>query len=325
MFDLSIASDGRDAPDSFLGKVAVADRAGCGRIWLANHLFQRDPIALAGAALQNSRRLPVALMAMSPFTIHPAQLAMTAATLDELYPDRVALCLGSGAPADLGSVAIDNSKPLGALREAVRLSRALLAGETVSFDGEAFTVRARRLVNGARPIPLILAASGPKMLEMAGTEADGVLISAGTSVEFVGWSLQHAANGARGRPLRRVGLVYASVDEDPALAHRRLRRILAITLRGPHHTRNLEQAGNVLDQERLRAAVAAEDWAAATALISDRIVETHAASGTPAQVAARLATYHAAGLDEIVISGVADPEQLASIIQAAGLPARGKP
>jgi 5,10-methylenetetrahydromethanopterin reductase len=275
--------------------------------------------------LQSTARLPVALMAMSPFTVHPVQLAMTAASLDEFYPGRVALCLGSGAPADLASVGIDNSKPLGALREALRLSRALLAGETVTFEGEIFQVRERRLVNGARTVPLILAASGPKMLEMAGAEADGVLISAGTSVEFVQWSLQHVATGARGRALRRVGLVYASVDEDAARAHQRLRRILAITLRGPHHARNLALAGNVLEQERLRAAVAAEDWAAATVLVSDRIVETHGASGTPAQVAARLAAYHAAGLDEIVISGVADPEQLASIIQAAGVPARGEP
>ena len=116
MSDLSIASDGRDAPAAFRGKVATADRAGCTRIWIANHLFQRDPIALAGAALEGSARLPVALMAMSPFTVHPVQLAMAAATLDEFHPGRVSLCLGSGAPADLGSVGIDNSKPLGALQ-----------------------------------------------------------------------------------------------------------------------------------------------------------------------------------------------------------------
>jgi 5,10-methylenetetrahydromethanopterin reductase len=325
LFDLSIASDGRDAPETFLGKVRVADRAGCGRIWIANHLFQRDPIALGAAALGASRTLPVALMAMSPFTVHPVQLTMAAATLDEFFPGRVALCLGSGAPADLASVGIDNSRPLGALREAVGLARALLAGELVTVRGETFQVNARRLVNGPRPIPLTLAASGPKMLELAGAEADGVLISAGTSVEFVRWSLAHVANGAGDRPVRRVALVYASVDEESGRAHDRLRRILAITLRGPHHARNLQLAGNHLDQDRLRAAVAAEDWTAASPLISDRIIETHAASGTPAQVAARLRAYHAAGLDEIVISGVADPEQLAWIITAAGLPEKGEP
>ena len=251
---------------------------------------------------------------------------MAAATLDEFHPGRVGLCLGSGAPADLASVGIDNSRPLGALREALRLVRALLAGETVTLQGETYRVGARQLANGARAVPLTLAASGPKMLELAGAEADAVLISAGTSVEFVRWSLDHVARGAGGRPVRRVGLVYAAVDDDPVRAHDRLRRILAITLRGPHHAHNLQLAGNQLAQERLRAAVAAEDWTAARALITDRIVETHAASGTPAQLAARLAAYREAGLDEIVVSGVADPDHLERIIAAAGvLPAKGKP
>jgi len=71
--------------------------------------------------------------------------------------------------------------------------------------------------------------------------------------------------------------------------------------------------------------VAAEDWTAARALITDRIVETHAASGTPAQLAARLATYRAAGLDEIVVTGVADPDHLERIIASADLKAKRKP
>jgi 5,10-methylenetetrahydromethanopterin reductase len=321
--DLSIASDGRDPPTAFLRKVAIGDRAGCARIWVANHLFLRDPVSLGAMALGNSRRLSVALMAMTPYTVHPVQLAMAAATLDEHHPGRVTLCIGSGAPADLASVAIDNAKPLGIVREAARLVRALLAGDPVSHAGERWQVKGRRLVTDPRPVPLAIAASGPKMLEMAGAEADAVLISAGTSVEFVRWSLDHVARGAGGRPVRRIGLVYASVDEDSGRAHARLRRILSITLRGPHHARNLQLAGNTLDQDRLRAAVAAEDWASAAALISDRIIATHAASGTPSEVAQRLRAYRSAGLDEIVISGVADPEQLEPIIVAAGLPAGG--
>ena len=139
-------------------------------------------------------------MAMNPFTVHPVQLAMAAATLDEFHPGRVGLCLGSGAPADLTSVGIDNSRPLGALREAIQAVRALLAREVVTFEGETYQIKARQLVNGAPAIALTLAASGPKMLEMAGAEADAVLISAGTSVEFVRWSLDHVAQGAAAEP-----------------------------------------------------------------------------------------------------------------------------
>lgn len=324
MFDISISSDGRDAPDAFFGKIAAATGNRRRRIWIANHLFLRDPIALAGAALAKDPLIDVALMAMSPLTMHPAQLAMTAATLDEFYPGRITLCLGVGAPADLGSVGLAVDKPLGPVRESIRVIRALLAGEAVTFQGENFCINSRRQLNAPRAVPIMLAASGPKMLELAGSEADGVLLSAGTSVEFIRWCLQHVEAGAKGRKLRRISLVYGAVDEQAEAAHQRLRRVLSITLRGRHHARNLQMAGNALDQAALNEAVLAEDWPRAMAMITDKILAGHAASGTPAQVAQRFAAYAEAGLDEIVLSGVTDSRQLTSLINVAMPAAKGE-
>ena len=58
------------------------------------------------------RRIKIALMAMSPYSAHPVFIAMAAATLDEMYPGRVILCLGAGAPADLKAAGIEATKPL---------------------------------------------------------------------------------------------------------------------------------------------------------------------------------------------------------------------
>ncbi|MFM9735611.1 LLM class flavin-dependent oxidoreductase, partial [Streptomyces niveiscabiei] len=98
------------------------------------------------------------------------------------------------------------------------------------------------------------------------------------------------------RKIKTHALVYAAVDTDGSRAHDRLRRILAILPRGAHHKANLELGGSVLDQAALDAAVQAEDWPRAEALISDAIVRNHAASGTPEEVRARFADYRAAGL-----------------------------
>ena len=286
-------------------------------MWIANHLFQRDPITLAAMSLAQTKHMRVALMAMSPLTMHPVQAAMAAATLDEFFPGRVTLCLGVGAPADLKSVGMGTERPLRLMREALELARALLGGETVQVHGELFRAHARRLATGARPVPLVLAASGPQMLELAGAVADGVLISAGTSVEFVKWSLEHVHRGAKGRPVRTHAVVYAAVDDNETRAHDRLRRILAILLRGSHHAPNLQQGGSTLDQAALNEAVLAEDWPRAEALITDDIVRRHAASGQLEQVRARFAAYRAAGLDEIVVSGARDGAQITQIMQAA--------
>ena len=314
---ISISSDGRDDPPGMFGaKIAAGEAGGATQIWLANHLFQRDPVARAGHALATSQRLRAALMAVNPFTMHPVQAAMAAATLDEFYPGRVTLCLGSGSPGDLDTLKISTAKPLKPMREALEITRALLAGEKVRFEGETFKVNDRSLATGERRVPIYLAASRPRMLELAGAHADGVLVSGGTSVEFVRWCMEHVRRGAAGRSVRASGLVYAAISADSA-AITRLRRLLAMLLRHPHHQTNMDVAGTRVDQESLRAAVTRGDWASAEAMMDDGVVRRHAVVGGPSEVRARLAEYQAAGLDEVVFAATRDGEQIAALLAAA--------
>jgi 5,10-methylenetetrahydromethanopterin reductase len=313
---ISLATDGRELPDAFRGKLLAGDAGGAARMWIANHLFERDPVALASLALAVAPRIPIALMAISPFTVHPVQAAMAAATLDEIFPRRVTLCFGVGAPADLAAAGVTAEKPVGAMREAIEIARALFAGERVNVDGRRFKASGRALAGGRREIPIMLAASGPQMLELAGEVADGVLVSAGTSVEFVRWCLEQAKRGAAGRKLRTAGLVYAATDTTREAAHARVRRLLAVLLRGAHHKANLDLAGTPLDQHALASAASRGDWDAAERLITPEVVERHAACGTPEEVRARIAAYHAAGLDEIVLSGPRDAAQATALLNA---------
>ncbi|MBP7566335.1 MAG: LLM class flavin-dependent oxidoreductase [Burkholderiaceae bacterium] len=317
--ELSLSTNGREAPPLVNAKLAIGEAAGVASLWCANHLFERDPVTLAALALARTATMRVTLMAMNPYTVHPVQAAMAAATLAECFPGRVSLCLGVGAPADLRAVGIDTPRPVRAMREALTLARALLAGETVRFEGENWRADGRRLASGAQPVPLVLAASGPQMLQLAGELADGVLISGGTSVEFVRWSLEQVQAGARGRTVRASAVVYAACHPQASRAHDELRRTLAVLLRGAHHAHNLQLGGSTLDQPMLDRALLDGDEALVARLVTDDIVQRHAASGTPAQVAERLSAYRAAGLQEIVIAGLRDPARLPDIFQAMRL------
>ena len=300
---IGLSFEGNLAPAVLLEIAKAADQAGVGTLWAASHLFQREPIASAAMVLANTAKLRAALMAMSPYTVHPVYTAMAAATLDEWFPGRVTVCFGTGSPRDLASVGMEAAKPLRAISESMALTRALFSGESVQFRGQRFQVDGRRLSAGRRDIPIVLAASGPRMLELAGAEADGVLISAATSPEFVAWALGHVAAGeARtGRRVHRAALVYAAAAADRDA----LRRNLAFILRGAHHAHNLALAGTKLDQAALADAFAREDWPAVGRLVDDTVLDNHTASGTPARVRVALARYEGAGLDEIVLSGVA--------------------
>ncbi len=318
-FGVSINGDQR--PDLLRNLAQVADEAGVGTLWVASHLFQREPIVSAALVLANTPRLVAGLMAMSPFVMHPVHITMAAAALDEWYPGRVILCFGVGAPRDLAAIRMDTSKPLQAISEGIAIARALLSGEVVRWNGERYRAEGRRLSSGRRDIPIMVAASGPKMLELAGAEADGVLISAATSPAFIAWALGRVAAG-EAKSMRRVhkaALVFAAVADDGRSARDRQRRSLAFVLRGRHHARNLALAGTPLDQAALARAFAAEDWLTVNRLVHDQVLQNHTASGTPEQVLAALQTYAAAGLDEIVLAGVSNGEELRWLLQTASL------
>ncbi|WP_322514147.1 LLM class flavin-dependent oxidoreductase [Rhodopseudomonas palustris] len=315
---LGLSFDGGETTEAFRAMIELGDRGGASTAWLASHLFQREPISSAAIALGATSRISIALMAMSPYSVHPLYATMAAATLDEYFPGRVKLCFGVGAPRDLEAAGLVAEHPLGTLREAIALARALLGGETVDFNGERFKVSGRRLSTGARDVPIYLAASGPQMLELAGAAADGVLISAATSPAFIRWTLDLVRKGEEkaGRVIKKTALVYVSADADETTARDRLRRTLGFILRGQHHARNLELAGTTLDQAALAAAYAREDWDAVNALVTDDVVMRHSASGTPEQVRAAFAAYEDVGVDEIVASGMGTPADLRQLLDA---------
>jgi 5,10-methylenetetrahydromethanopterin reductase len=315
---IGVSYEGGHAPQTLREIVETADELGVGTLWAASHLFLREPIANAAMVLAHTKRLGAALMAMSPYTVHPVYATMAAAALDEWFPGRVQLCFGSGAPRDLESVGLIAERPLERLSESIAIARDLLGGEAVVFEGQHFQIKGRRLASGRRDIPLILAASRPKMLELAGAIADGVLISAGTSPAFVSWALDHvrAGEGRRGRCVRKSALVYASVDSDAHVARNALRRNLGIILRGEHHAHNLMVTGTSLDQRALTAAFGREDFHAVDVLVNDDVVANHTMSGTPTHVKAMMRNYEAVGLDDIILAGIGSAAMLRAIMAA---------
>ena len=306
MAELGIAMDGRAPIADIAAQAQAAEAGGATTLWIACHLFLRDPVTTAALALAATKRIKIALMALSPYSMHPVYIAMAAASLDEMYPGRVILCLGSGAPADLKAAGIDSPRPLVAIGEAVKVCRQLLAGEMADFHGRMFNVAGRRLVNGGRRIPIVLAASRPNMLRLAGRQTDGVLISAATSPPFVKACLDQVGSG------HKSCIVYTRLG-----AIDTVRRPIGFVLRGAHHAENIRLGGATLDQQALAAAYATENWSEVDRLVSDDIVRRHAACGTAAEVRSKLDEYRAIGLDEVVLGGLDDAGSIAAALKAA--------
>ena len=78
MADFGISMDGRAPIADIAAQARAAEQGGATTLWIACHLFLRDPVTMASLALAATERIRVALMAMSPYSMHPVPIAMAA-------------------------------------------------------------------------------------------------------------------------------------------------------------------------------------------------------------------------------------------------------
>jgi 5,10-methylenetetrahydromethanopterin reductase len=192
-----------DYPHQRLVELArLAEAGGFGYIGVADsQSLARDVyVALAGVA-RETRQISVGPTVTNPLTRHPAVTASAIASLDEACGGRAFLGVGSGDSAVL-NLGLRPAR-LGQMREFLHAVRELLKGCTVRY-GEA-EIHARWV---RRRIPLVLAAEGPRTLELGGELADAVLIHTGLTPEILESSIGRVREGERraGRPAGSVGV-----------------------------------------------------------------------------------------------------------------------
>ena len=113
----------------------IAEEAGFDQFWVSDDLFFRSaPIILTAVALA-TKHIEIGTCILNPYTINPAEIAMMAATLDEVSNGRFNLGLSSGAADFLNWIGIKPQKPLTAVKETVSVINRLLSGERASHDG----------------------------------------------------------------------------------------------------------------------------------------------------------------------------------------------
>ena len=302
---------------TFQDALALARRAeavGVRSLWMAEHLGYRQSLVSCTAFALATERATVVPTAISPYLWHPVSVAMAMATIAEAAPGRAAIALGSGNPMFLAEAGARLEKPLRAMGEFIDCLRRLWSGDTDAYEGEVFRLAGTRMAFfPARPIPIYVAAMGPMMLRLTGERADGVVLSAGLTVEHAALSLARVAEGAVrvGRDpakIRRAGYLYTAVDEDHGAALERLRPRIAFMMRNDFVAESVTASGIPVDREAVKAAIARRDMDAAAALIPDEAVEAFGVCGPAEACRRRIAAYREAGVDEPVLLVVGDAE-----------------
>jgi 5,10-methylenetetrahydromethanopterin reductase len=282
---------------------------------LDSQMISRDTFVVLGQAATHTSRLTLFPAVTNPFTRHASVLAGGIQTVEELAPGRVKFVIGTGYT----SASTIGRKPakLAEMRECITTVKALLAGKTMDFDGTP----GRLTFAPGHDIPVIMAASGFKAIELAGEVADGVLLLVGFNKGIVETALEHLDRGAKrsGRRVDDLEVIWAArTCTAPTTAEaRRLARPTAVhwgVLRWGGHW--LGPAGVKLPDLEIPDAVwkvypdlsHAHDWdaaIAATSFVPDDVItelcEALGLIGTPLDVAERIAEMSQLGVRNLYL------------------------
>ncbi len=284
----------------------AAETAGYESLWVTERYFHEETFTLLGFLAAVTQRLKLGVGVTNPYTRHPALLAMASATLDRVSGGRFILGMGRSEPFIIRDrLGLDYRQPRTVLAEAVGNIRDLLAGNRVDTTGEQITMRDTRLaiLPVQQPMPIYLAALGPRALRLAGTVADGVILNAYVPTGYVRYAVREIREAARqaGRHPETIDItcmLVVRLTPDAGALMPGLKQRLVRLLAEPHVGEILlAQGGFDTDILKPLRTAASHTGANTAQLISDDMVEAFYLIGDDATCRARIAEYRAAGVD----------------------------
>lgn len=185
-----LASHESYQPEDLIEQAVAAEDAGFDMVLASDHFHPWvDDVSAAGfvwswlgAAAARTQRVEFATSVTCPlFRYHPGLVAQAAATIARLSGGRFLLGVGTGEALNetpLGFQFPPFGERLARMDEALTVIERLLAGEKLDFSGRYYTTSSARLYSPPpHPVPVLMAAGGPKAAAFAGARADGLFTS----------------------------------------------------------------------------------------------------------------------------------------------------
>ena len=281
-----------------------AEAKGFEAVWQAESRLVRDAIVPMAAFAAVTNRIKIGSGVINNWTRNIGLLAATFLTLDDLAPDRIICGIGAWWDPLAKNVGIERRKPLTAMRETIEVMRRLLAMERVTYHGEFHHVDGIELdvVHGRREprnVQVMIGATGPQMMELTGEIADGAVLNYCVPPEYNIEAMEQLERGAAraGRSIDAIDrpqLIVCSVHDDRKTALDGARELLTQYLaQQPHIAKASGVKPEVVQQIQATLGWPAtkEQVRAAMKYVPDELVQHITASGTPAEVKAKVREY----------------------------------
>ena len=241
------ATEGPEASlDGLIGLAQSLEQAGFDQLWMAN-IFGLDAIGSLALAGRETERIRLGTAVVPTYPRHPAAMAQQALTAQAACGGRFELGIGLSHRVVIEDMlGFSYDRPARHMKEYLEVLGPLLRGEWVQHEGEQFRVNAQLTVPDAAEVPLLVAALGPIMLQLAGRHSAGTITwmtGPKTLTEHTVPTLHVAAKEA-GRPAPRiVGGFPVAVTDDPSAAREKIGQALEMYGQLPSYQAMLEREG----------------------------------------------------------------------------------
>ena len=300
--------------DTMRGYVQQAEELGYDHVWFGDSQnIWRESSTVMGAAAVGTDRVVFGTGVTNAVTRHLSVLASHWATLAEYTGGRVALGIGTG-DSSLRTMGLKPLK-LAELERAVTELRTLFRGESVREPSSGAEYHLNYL-DGPVDVPVYIAASAPKILELSGRIADGVIVLVGTADQFIEGALERIRAGAArsGRTLDDLHIVLwtpTAIQDDPTEARDLVRAHVSRVAIRPLPAEidpDLQQAVERIRQE-YDYYHHMDTEADHADLVPDELVDLFALAGTPDECQERVRQIAEFGVDQISIVPFVRPGQ----------------
>lgn len=203
------------APELLIPAARAAEAAGLDDLWFWEDCFNESGPSAAATALAVTERIHVGVGLMPVPLRQVAITAMEIATLQRLFPGRFVPVIGHGVQLWMAQLGVKAASPLTLLTEYADALRRLLAGETVTTDGDYVHLDAVALRwPPAAPVRLLIGGEGPKTLALAATHGDGTMLTSSLSEQQIRESIAIVRDANDRRPHEIVGHLVVEQNRD---------------------------------------------------------------------------------------------------------------
>jgi F420-dependent oxidoreductase-like protein len=160
-----------------VNRARIVEKHGYESLWTTQLPTARDASLVLAAYASATQRVKLGTGVLPIYTRHPTATVQMAATLDELSGGRFILGLGVSHRVTVdGMWGLRLESPVEAMREYLTIVRSSVREGACSFEGKYFTARWSYLGPRRDDLPIMISALNPRMLELAGELADGVVL-----------------------------------------------------------------------------------------------------------------------------------------------------